>query len=164
MNIKKLKTKFISLYMNIFHRKEMKRQLRQLHKLRMIIKDADDYTDLLLSSEDLKELLFLHKNLWRNGLQNANIGPNKYGMFRTENIETMKDEEVFLGDIYGIRTANIPFWEENKNEPYGVNGFGIDPKKPLYDIIVRQYREHLLSNIKEIKRTAEQDLSKLVYA
>lgn len=68
-------------------------------------------------------------------------------MFRTSEIESMVPSEVFLGGIYGLNTKEIPFWEEHGSEKLGVNGWGLNPERSLYDIIFEQYRLHLLRNV-----------------
>ena len=67
----------------------------------------------------------------------------------------MKPEEVFLGGIWGLFTHAIPFWEERKSQPYGCNGFGINPEASLYDIILYQYKQLLYSNFSHIWCKAE---------
>lgn len=104
----------------------------------------------------LEELLSIHKEAWIVGFQNENLGPDKYGMFRTESIPTMQPSEVFLGGIWGLWTYAIPFWEERKPQPYGYNGFNMDPKISLYDIVLDQYKRLLISNIEDIWNKAEQ--------
>lgn len=105
--------------------------------------------------DSLGELLSIHKSAWTLGFQNENLGPDKYGMFRTENIPTMQPSEVFLGNICGLFTHAIPFWEERKSQPYGYNGFNMNPKISLYDIVLDQYKRLLISNIKDIWCEAE---------
>lgn len=97
----------------------------------------------------------IHKVTWIIGFQNENLGPDKYGMFRTENIPTMQPSEVFLGGIWGLFTHAIPFWEERKSQPYGCNGFNMDPEISLYGIVLDQYKRLLISNIEDIWNKAE---------
>jgi hypothetical protein len=48
------------------------------------------------------------------------------------------------------------------DEPYGANGFGIDPEiKLLGNIIVPQYRSQLQSNFEAIKKRCETELQQL---
>ena len=83
--------------------------------------------------DNLLELFSLHRQIWDSGIRNANIGPNEFGMFRTEDISRMKPEEVFLGNIFGLSTLPLPQWIGAQEEP----------------LIVQQYRDHLLSNVKQ---------------
>lgn len=48
--------------------------------------------------------------------------------------------EVYLGNISGLNTHAIPYWEEHKEEKY--NDF-----KTVYDIVLSQYKQLLRSNI-----------------
>lgn len=48
--------------------------------------------------------------------------------------------EVYLGNIFGLNTHAIPYWEEHKEEKY--NDF-----KTVYDIVLLQYKHLLRSNI-----------------
>ena len=83
--------------------------------------------------DNLLELFSLHRQIWDSGIRNANIGPNEFGMFRTEDISRMKPDEVFLGNIFGLFTLPLPEWIGRPEEP----------------IITQQYRNHLLSNVKQ---------------
>lgn len=58
--------------------------------------------------------MVLHKRIWRKGFRNANLGPDKYGMFRTKDINFMTINEVYIGGIYGLNTLTIA----RKEEPY----------------------------------------------
>lgn len=99
----------------------------------------------------------IHKDAWKSGFQNENIGPCPYGMFRTSDIPTMTPNEVYLGGIWGLVTKPIPFWEEHKDESYGCNGFGLDENISLYTLIVNQYKNLLLSNIEVIYYNAQKE-------
>lgn len=46
-------------------------------------------------------------------------------------------------------------WEKRKLQPYGCNGFGINPEIRLYDIVLDQYGSLLISNIEYIWNKAE---------
>ena len=104
--------------------------------------------DALNKSNNLSTLMNIHKDAWRTGFQNENIGPCPYGIFRTSDILTMTPNEIYLGGIWGLFTHSIPFWEEHKEAKYGCNGFGIDENLSLYEMIVDQYRKLLSSNIR----------------
>ena len=57
----------------------------------------------------------------------------------------MTPDQIYLGGIWGLFTHSIPFWEEDKEDKYGCNGFGIDENLSLYEMIVDQYRKLLTS-------------------
>ncbi len=147
-----------TLWNRIFHREEIKKQLEEKHRQQHIIDVAGDFIKSLKESKDLTTILRIHKNIWGSGLRNRNIGPNPYGMFRTKNIGEMKAEEVMLGNIFGLFTYSIAVWEKNDSakQPFGANDYGIDPASSVYDVIVWQYRNHLISNIKAIRAKAEE--------
>ena len=82
--------------------------------------------------ESLYDLYEVHVRLWDAGIQHPNFGPNKFGMFRTDDISTMKPEEVYLGGVYGLWTKPLPEWD-----------FQEDKK-----LVIFQYKYLLLSNLK----------------
>lgn len=138
-----------------FHSKEVEANQAEATKQTALYARRYEVLKDIEAATTLEQLLALHQKVWSEGYQNANIGPCSYGMFRTENIETMRPEEVYLGGIWGLVTKSIPFWEARKEDDYGSNGFGIDPETKLYDIIMRQYRNHLKSNIISITADAK---------
>lgn len=69
----------------------------------------------------------------------------------------MLPNEVYLGNIYGLFTQNIQFWEEHKDDKYDVNEFGISKDTLIYDLIVDQYKNILLSNIKSMLNIASEE-------
>lgn len=105
--------------------------------------------------DSLISLMYIHKDAWGSGFQNKNIAPCSYGIFRTSDILTMVPCEVFLGGIYGLNINPIPFWEAHKNDKYGCNGFGIDKNDSLYEIVLNQYKNLLLSNIRYMLKVAD---------
>lgn len=60
-----------------------------------------------------------------------NLNPDKFGMFRCDNILTMKPTDVYLGNIYGLHTKELPFWI-GKDEEH---------------LVLNQYRSHLINNL-----------------
>lgn len=61
--------------------------------------------------------------------------------FKEEVRKNMKDAELQL---------TLSKWEERKSQLYGCNGFGIDPEKSLYDMILGQYKNLLYFNLSKI--------------
>lgn len=149
---------------------------RLFHKSEILANQADadlqtkiyaNYTNVikeLNKCKTLNEVLNFHKKIWAMGFRNSNIGPCSYGYYRTENIETMTPEEVYLGGIWGLFTKNIPFWEEHRNDKYGYNGYGLDPDQSLYKMILNQYKRQLQSNIIEIYDKAYTEMDKYIGA
>jgi hypothetical protein len=107
-----------------------------------LINKIDNYINTLKELKTLRGIYKAHLDIWATGIRNANIGPNEYGMFRTKDILHMKPEEVYLGNINGLWTFNIPTWEKN----------GVEP------CIIEQYRNHLISNLNAIKRDVDASL------
>ena len=78
---------------------------------------CDRFIRRLEKSDSLLDLFSLHRQIWDSGIRNANIGPNEYGMFRTDDISRMKPDEVFLGNIFGLFTLPLPQWIGAQEEP-----------------------------------------------
>lgn len=85
-------------------------------------------------AKTLRELFTLHIQAWANGIQHPNIGPDQYGIFRTQNILKMAPEEVYLGNVCGLFTKPLTCWETADD----------DAKQA----VLIQYRHLLLSNLK----------------
>lgn len=146
-----------NLWNKIFNKKKLEEQEKEVKRLEDIVKNANEYLPRLARCDDLMGLMYLHRELWACGLQNKNIGPCKDGMFRTEDIMTMKPDEVFLGDVYSLWTFSIPEWEKRKGVKYGeqiaiLNG--LDPDITVYEIACKQYRNLLMTNVALIKSEA----------
>ena len=143
----------------IFFKKEIRKNMEDAVLKHTLSKNGSRIINAVEKCDSLEELLSIHKEAWIVGFQNKNLGPCKYGMFRTENIPTMQPNEVFLGDIWGLFTRAIPFWEEHKSQQYGCNGFGIDPGTSLYSLVLDQYKEILRCNFTSIWCEAESMLT-----
>lgn len=89
------------------------------------------------STNSLNTLLNLHKLIWACGFRNNNLGPDKFGMFRTNDIIKMTPQEVYLGNIEGLFTRTLADWSNNPKEEY--------------QIVLEQYRKHLISNLTAIR-------------
>lgn len=137
----------VNLWNRLFHANELLEQEKQYQRLGIIIDTYPSLKKNLTAAESLADLLVIHKQAWGFGYQNKSLGPCPHGMFRTENIIDLKPEEVYLGNIYGLWTFNIPEWERNKDETMAGNGFGLDPNIRCYDLVRQQYYRLLCSNI-----------------
>ena len=126
-------------------------RFRELSDQRYRMKNLVDLTGIFLKKvttcSTLMECFELHKDLWRKGYQNENLGPNPYGMFRTSDITRMRPSEVYLGNIYGLFTKSIPEWRRYEDEPIRGNGFNIDPETTIGELLVDQYKSLLRSNV-----------------
>lgn len=92
-------------------------------------------------AESLRDLYVLHIKIWANGIHNDNFGPDKYGMFRTDDILMMVPEEVYLGNIWGLWTKQLPYWETASEDNRSK--------------VTEQYRNILLLNMKIMLRELE---------
>lgn len=128
----------------IFHKNEVIANQNQYELYKKQFKTANDYVIALKNTKDLITLFNIHKDAYGFGFT-KNLGPGT--MFRCSDIATMTPHQVFLGGIWGLNTNAIPYWEQYVDEPYGVNGFGINENTSLYGMILNQYKNHLISNI-----------------
>ena len=144
----------------LFHNGQMRRQQKEKERLKVLTKTADDFLQRLATCADLREMMHLHKDMWGKGIRNRTIAPNRNGIFRTKDILTMKPEEVFLGDLYGLWTFTIPTWEQQKGNRYGSGAaqWGISPDITLYEIVCGQYRRLLVAAVTAIRNEAETSL------
>ena len=139
-----------NLFNRIFHKKE----LAELKKQALIYKKQLEHGVQIIATihkcDSLIELVELHKLAWANGFRNNNLAPQRYGMIRAASIESLTPNQVFLGGIWGLNTRPIPFWEEYKDDKYGVNGFGLDPNTDLYTLVLNQYKSLIVANVQAL--------------
>ena len=139
-----------NLFNRIFHKKE----LAELKKQALIYKKQLEYGVQIIAAihkcDSLTKLVELHKLAWANEFKNENLAPQRYGMIRSNSIEELTPNQVFLGGICGLNTYSIPFWEEYKGHKYGCNGFGLDPNTDLYTLMLNQYKGLIVSNVQAL--------------
>lgn len=138
-----------NLINRIFFAKEVKKTQKEAKELIRKINMVSDFLQALYNTDNLYRILCLHRRLWREGFQNANIGPCMYGMFRTSDISKMTSDEVYLGNINGLFTHTLEWWENN-----------VDTEE-TYDILVKQYRRILTSNINALYNSYVEQLNNL---
>ena len=146
------------MWNRIFHNKEIKKNIAECNKFLTWNNQGQQFLDAIDKAISLYRVLAIHRDAWETGFQNENIGPCSYGIFRTKDISKMTAEEVYLGGIWGLCTYNLPFWEKHKDDKYGCNGFGIDENTSLYELILNQYKNILISNIKAMMQQAKVEL------
>lgn len=149
-----------NLFNRIFHKKELAELKKQALIYKQQIECGARLLDNILKCDSLTDLVELHKLAWANGYRNENLAPCSYGMIRTNSIETLTPNEVFLGGIWGLNTHSIPFWESHKGDAYGANGFGIDPTYDLYTMILNQYKGLVESNVQSLYNKAVKEYPK----
>lgn len=135
----------------IFHRNTIKscREKANIYLAQCL--KGQNFLEAIDKAETLGQLLNLHKDAWGSGFHIENLAPCPWGIFRTKSIENMVPGEVYLGNIFGLNTHAIPYWEEHKEEKY--NDF-----KTVYDIVLLQYKHLLRSNIKYLFEVANSEL------
>ena len=137
-----------------FYSNVLEEQEEKYRKLKKMLAEYPSIYDVIINAKNLVALFNIHKVAWNVGFRNKNLAPCEWGMFRTQNIETMKPEEVYIGSIWGLNTHNIPEWEKYSDEIMGPNGFGISRDTKIYDLIVEHYKTVLRSNINAIRSEA----------
>lgn len=131
----------------LFYAKEIKRNQELFKSIKDKIAIYNNCRKAIQYSRSLMDLLDNHKRIFALGYQHANLDIDKYSMFRGKSIETLQPSEVYLGNIWGLWAHSISFWEDHKDEKYGYGGFNINPDTLIYDLILNQYKRHLLANI-----------------
>lgn len=139
-----------TIWNHLFHPKKMREVKANLFIAKKAMAAFESLKDLLNKSESLLDLLEVHKIMWAYNYRNKSLGPNKHGTFRTSDIASMLPSEVYLGNIYGIFTKNISYWEKHKDDVFGVNEYDIEVETTLYSIVYEQYRKILYSNLLSI--------------
>lgn len=134
------------VYAIIYRKREAKRKKTEREKLRKekLLNKLDYFIHQVEIAKSLRDIYMLHIKIWANGIKCANFGPDKYGMFRTEDILMMTPEEVYLGNIWGLWTKQLPFWET----------CSVDDQK----LVIEQYQNILISNMKAMKRDLAREL------
>lgn len=165
-----------SSWNRLFHAKDVKANVELKARFQKLVNLAPDFISRIgcvtyregdvnsarvTGAQSLMGLISIHKELWAAGFQNENLGADSYGMFRTESIPTMKPEEVFLGNIWGLYTKNIPFWDKYKDEGKTGGGYPIYEYLTVYQIVLSQYKILLSSNVKAIEKNATEQLEEL---
>lgn len=149
-----------NIWNRLFHNSEIKKSKEQLAIYKRQLNAGQNLIDSIKEAKSLYSLLQIHKTAWGAGFRSYNLNPCPHGMFRTHDILKMTPDEVYLGGIYGLFTKNIFFWENHKEDKYGVNGFGIRGDMLIYDIILNQYKQHLLYSIKSLFEIANKEYPK----
>ena len=147
-----------NLWNRIFRSKALKKYQEWKETAMAIIGWNHQLNEDLKRAKTLQELINVHKYAWEIGYQNSNLEPCAWGMFRCKSIPELTLDNLYLGNIWGLWTNNGRFWEEHKDETMAGNGFGIDPEKKIYDLIMLQYRRYLRLNINAISEQTAKSL------
>lgn len=120
-----------------FHKKELKKELANLFIINTIIERYQEFMDKIDVSQTFDDVLYYHKEAWKAGFQNENIGPCPYGIFRANSIEDMNLNDIYLGGIYGLFTLPASDWEKIGN---------VDE----FNTVLKQYKNLLTNNFTTI--------------
>lgn len=103
--------------------------------------------------DSLPSIIEMHKKIWKGGVQHKNLGPDGYGMFRTDDILSMTPDQVFLGNINDLLTASAHVWEARKdNYLNDLRRNGKPEILPTFYIdVCNQYKNHLVKNLKMMR-------------
>lgn len=124
-------------------------------------KCADDMLLSLAAKADnatsLPELIPIHKAVFGIletidcPLQRVHLGPDEYGMFRSDSIQGLNQDNCYLGNIYGLSTRPLRKWEESRS---------MDPE--AYRAVLKQYGGIISSNANAaaqvIRKETQQDI------
>jgi hypothetical protein len=141
---------------------ELNRNLKiigdQLDSLKAIVEFFDEVskwhdrglTDVL---EEFTAANYKHRydaiigNLSALGKHFSNAGRDRYGWNRTEKGEVVIDSKVFLGNIYGLFTHSVGYWQRQKDAPKGGWGYSNMEHLNSHDVVSRQARGFMNSHI-----------------
>lgn len=131
---------------------------------KIVVNNRKGAYDMLLSlaakaesATSLPELIPIHKAVFGIletvdcPLQRVHLGPDEYGMFRSDRIPELNQDNCYLGNICGLSTRPLRKWEESKSQ---------DPK--AYRTVMKQYGGIISSNAKAaaqvIQKETQQDI------
>ena len=129
-----------NIWNKIFHKRELNKNVADYKLQQSLVNSYEYWLTKIGNANTLSECMILHKRIWRKGFRNANLGPDKYGMFRTKDINLMTINEVYIGGFNGLNILTIEEWEDRKEEPY-------DSTQTCYGIVLCAYKRLLKSNI-----------------
>lgn len=110
------------------------------------------------TSNSLYAIMQQHRKMWADGVRHDNFGPDKYGMFRTDSIENLNLDSLYLGDINGIYVIRKASLFEQPSFKYvgGASSVIADDTKGKqltddYIAICQQYKSRLLRNLRAMR-------------
>ena len=137
---------FICIYVSVKKERKKKKIIKEKQFKKNLLVKLDYFINQVELTKSLRDLYILHIKIWANGIKHPNFGPDRYGMFRTNDILMMTPEEVYLGNIWGLWTRPLSVWET----------YDIDNQK----VVIEQYQNILLSNMRAMKQDIENELQK----
>lgn len=118
-----------NLWNRIFFKEEVRKNKEDAELQLTLSKNGARIINAIEKCDSLYELMDIHKEAWIVGFQNVNLGPDKYGMFRTNSIPTMKPEEVFLVTFGDYGHMQFPFGKSVNYSHTGVTVLELILKK-----------------------------------
>ena len=143
-----------NFFNNIFFHSAVKANQKEANLYKEQLSNIPEFLLAINNATTLIQLLNVHKDAYNSNLMRS-LAPNPYGYFRTKDIATMSSTEVYLGNIYQLRTNNIDYWENHRDAKFGSDSFGHTKDTLIYDIILTQYKHILLQALKEDKMLAK---------
>ena len=137
-----------NIWNKIFHSSEVNKNIEDYKLQQSLVNNYECWLTKIGNANTLIECMTLHKYIWRQGFKNTNLGPDKYGMFRTKDINFMNTNEVYIGGFNGLKILTIEEWEECKKELY-------DSEQTCYSFILSSYKALLKANIINITDKAK---------
>ena len=137
-----------NIWNKIFHSSEVIKDIEDYKLQQSLVNNYECWLTKIGNANTLIECMTLHKYIWRQGFKNTNLGPDKYGMFRTKDINFMNTNEVYIGGFNGLKILTIEEWEECKEELY-------DSEQTCYSFILSSYKRSLKANIINITDKAK---------
>ena len=137
-----------NIWNKIFHSSEVNKNIEDYKLQQSLVNNYECWLTKIGNANTLIECMILHKYIWSQGFKNTNLGPDKYGMFRTKDINFMTTNEVYIGGFNGLKILTIEEWEECKEELY-------DSEQTCYSFILSRYKRSLKANIINITDKAK---------
>ena len=117
---------------------------------------AEQVLNLLVAKAEaatsLPELMAIHKEVYNVlksidcPVQLEHLGPDMYGMFRTDSIANLTMDNCYLGGVDGLFTLSAREWERSKLQA---------PR--VYNRILQQYKVMITSNARAAARMVNQE-------
>lgn len=137
-----------NIWNKIFHSSEVNKNIEDYKLQQSLVNNYECWLTKIGNANTLIECMTLHKYIWSQGFKNTNLCPDKYGMFRTKDINFMTTNEVYIGGFNGLKILTIEEWEECKEKLY-------DSEQTCYSFILSSYKRLLKANIINITDKAK---------
>ena len=130
-----------NIFNRLFNKAEVAANTKVVARYRSILSNFEKYYNLIENAESLEDLLRIHKELFPI-YACRNLDVDQYGMFRADKVENLTIDNVYLGNINGLWTKTIRYWETT----------------PEVGVVFDQYADMLTSNMFALKQEALKNL------